>query len=163
MLSCVTIDAEDVAIDAEVVVGDADAVTIDVDAVAADAGDVAKGAGRHLVSVATLPPDFVELAAFAVTNHTALARPASLPPAEMRDLMQFAAAFDAVADEFEMMCRFIRHSAAAARPKAGHEALTVYLLIQRLAKRPETADLAPIAETMRRALGKRIRKGKGRG
>jgi hypothetical protein len=36
---------------------------------------------------------------------------------------------------------------------AGSEALTTYALAQRLAKRPETADLVPHVDDMRRALG----------
>jgi len=46
--------------------------------------------------------------------------------------------------------------------KAGTEALTTYSLAQRLAKRPETAGLAPHVEDMRIALGNFGRKPKAK-
>ena len=55
----------------------------------------------------------------------------------------------------EALALFIRHSATAAKNKGGSDALTTYVLTRRLAKRPETADLAPQAEAMSRALGRR--------
>ena len=57
----------------------------------------------------------------------------------------------------EAFAQFVRHSVTAARNKAGSEALTTYALAQRLAKRVETAHLAPYVADMRRALG-RVRK-----
>ena len=62
--------------------------------------------------------------------------------------------------KLEALAHFIRHSVALARNKAGSDALTTYALAQRLAKRPETADLAPHVDDMRNALGARIRKAK---
>ena len=42
----------------------------------------------------------------------------------------------------------------------GSEALTTYILAQRLSKRPETADLLPHVEDMAKALGRGSRKAK---
>ena len=117
---------------------------------------------RSLVSVSTLPPEFIDLAASAVLNHPALVRGEAASPAEVRDLMEFARAYEAVADEFEMMAIFVRHSIATARNQAGHEALTTYALARTLGRQARTADLKQVAATLRQALGKRARKPKAK-
>lgn len=117
----------------------------------------AKGDGRKLTSAATVPAQFVELTAVAVTNNAVLVRPESLDAVGLRDLLAFADAYGPVADELEMLAHFLRHSVASARNKAGSVALTTYSLAGRLAKRPETAYLAPLVEAMSRALGRRRR------
>ena len=76
--------------------------------------------------------------------------------------MSFADAYEPVADELEAFAHFIRHSVISARNTAGSDALTTYALAQRLAKRPESADLAPHVDDMRRALGNRGRKAKAK-
>ena len=121
-----------------------------------------KDAGRRLASVASLPQQFIELAAVAVKNSATLVRGGGADPVQLRDLMNFAEAYAPVADELEALAHFIRHSVALARNKAGNDALTTYALAQRLAKRPETADLAPHVDDMRNALGARVRKAKSR-
>ena len=121
-----------------------------------------KAGGRPLVSAATLPPEFILLAAAAVENNAVLARPNGAPPDQMRDWMDFAKAYDVVAEEFENMAKFVRHSAALARNKAGREALITYALASRLAKQPETGELHGIADSLRHALGKRARKPKAK-
>jgi hypothetical protein len=107
---------------------------------------------QRMIKAASVPPEFVELSAVAVKNTTPLAGGGALPPELTRDLMSFADAFDPVADELEALAQFIRHSTLAARHKAGSGALTTYALAKVLAKRPETADLAPHVADMRRAL-----------
>ena len=107
---------------------------------------------RRLSRAASVPPQFVELTAVAVKNSSALVRGGGADPTEIRDLMSFAEAYGPVADEHEALAQFIRHSIAAAKNKAGSDALTTYALARRLAKRPENADLAPHVEDMRRAL-----------
>lgn len=111
----------------------------------------------RLSSAASVPPEFVELTAVAVTNEQALVRGDAATPAEMRDLMSYADAYAPFADELEAFARFVRHSVTAARNIAGSEALTTYALTQRLAKQRKTAHLATYADAMRRALG-RVRK-----
>ena len=114
-----------------------------------------KGASRKLVSAATVPPQFVELTAVAVKNSETLVRKGGADPAELRDLMSYAEAYEPLADELEALAQFVRHSVIAARHKAGSDALTTYALAQVLATRSETADLAPHVADMKRALGKR--------
>ena len=118
-----------------------------------------RGEASRLSNAASVPPEFVELSAVAVKNSTALVRGGALDPDQTRDLMTFADAYDPLADELEALAQFIRHSTLAARNKAGSEALMTYAVSKRLAKRPETADLAPHVADMRRALG-RTRKAK---
>jgi hypothetical protein len=109
---------------------------------------------HRLSSAASVPPEFIEIANVAVTNENALVRGEASTPAEVRDLVQYAAAYEPVADELEALAHFVRHSVIAAKNKAGTEALTTYALAQRLAKRPEGAHLAPYVADMRRALGR---------
>jgi len=111
---------------------------------------------RRLVTAASLPPEFVELAAMVVKNNTALAV-GGLGADAMRDLASFANAYSPVADEFQAMGHFLRHSTTAARNKAGYAALVVYEVAKRLAKTPEHADLVPYVADMSRALGVRDR------
>ena len=112
----------------------------------------------QLSTVASLPPEFIEISAMAVRNSLALVRGGSTDPATVRDLMNFGDAYVAVPDELEALAQFIRYSIAAAKHKAGLEALTIYSLAKRLAKRPENADLAPLVADMRRALGTRFKR-----
>ena len=115
---------------------------------------VAKGETRRLINAAAVSPQFVELTAVAIANSPYLVRGGSPDADGLRDLLAFADAYGPVADELVALAHFIRHSVIAAKNKAGSAALTTYVLAQRLAKRPETADLAPHAEAMGRALGR---------
>ena len=121
-----------------------------------------RNAGRQLASAASLPQQFVDLTALAIRNNEELARGGNFGPPEMHDMASFADAYEPVADEYEAMALFVRHSVRAARNKAGSEALTTYALAKRLAKRPETASLAPHVQDMRIALGSRGRKAKSK-
>jgi len=114
---------------------------------------------QRLIFNASVPPVFVELSASAVKNSLPLVRGGDADPAQTRDLMNFAEAYGPLADELEALAQFIRHSIIAAKSRAGGQALTTYALAKALAKRPETADLAPHVADMRRALG-RTRKAK---
>jgi hypothetical protein len=114
-----------------------------------------KGATQKLISAAAVPPQFIELTAVAVTNSDLLVRKGGADPAQLRDLLSYAEAYEPLADELEELAQFVRHSVITARHKAGSDALTTYALAQVLAKRAETADLAPHVADMKRALGKR--------
>jgi hypothetical protein len=109
--------------------------------------------GQRLSRAASVPAPFVELTAVAVKNSQALVRGGGADPAQIRDLMSYAEAYGPCADELEAFAHFLRHSVNAAKNKAGSDALTTYALAQRLAKRPENAELAPHVDDMRRALG----------
>jgi hypothetical protein len=119
-----------------------------------------KSGRQTLNSLASLPAPFIELTAMARTNSVSLVRGGATTPAETRDLMAYGDAYNPVADELEAMAQFIRYSIAAAKAKAGVEALTTYALARRLARRPEHADLAPHVADMRRALGNRGKRSK---
>lgn len=108
----------------------------------------------RLQSAASVPPEFVELTAMAVANENALVRGGAATPAQVRDLMHYADAYDPYADELDALAQFVRHSVTAARHAAGSEALTTYSLARRLAKKPEHAALVPRVADMRRALGR---------
>src|ERR1019366_6937300 len=113
-----------------------------------------KGASRRLNKTASVPKKFVELTAVAVRNNATLVRPSGQDLAQDRDLASYAEAYPAVADELEAQAHFLRHSIAAAKSKVGSSALTTYAVARVLAKRPETADLLPHVEDMKKALGR---------
>ena len=106
-----------------------------------------------LAAAASVSPQFVEASASAMANEKVLERP-NVTPDEMRDLMSYADAYGPVADEYEAMGQFLRHSISAARNVAGSEALATYHNAKRLAKIPRYAGLAVYVADMRRALGK---------
>ena len=108
----------------------------------------------RLNNAASVPPEFVELTAVALTNERSLVRGDAATPAGMRDLRSYASAYAPFADELEAFAKFVRHSVNYARNQAGIEALTIYALAKRLAKRPATAHLLPHVADMRRALGR---------
>ena len=109
---------------------------------------------QRLSSAASVPPEFIELTNVAIANQRALVRSEGVTPAEIRDLVSYADAYDPLADELEASAQFLRHSVKAARNIAGSEALTTYALAQRLARQRKTAYLAPHVADMRRALGR---------
>jgi len=121
-----------------------------------------KNAGRQLAAAASVPPPFVDLAALAIRNNEELTRGGNSGSVQMRDKMDFADAYDPVADELEALAHFVRHSVRVARNSAGSNALMTYSMAQRLAKRPETAALAPHVADMKSALGPRGRKAKAK-
>ncbi len=121
-----------------------------------------KGASRRLNKTASVPKKFVELTAVAVRNNATLVRPSGQDLAQDRDLASYAEAYPAVADELEAQAHFIRHSVAVAKSKVGSSALTTYAVARLLAKRPETADLLPHVEDMKKALGARGRNPKSK-
>jgi len=122
----------------------------------------AKGASQKLAKAASVPSRFIDLAALAIRNNEELARGGSTDQPQLLDLASFAEAFAPLADELEAMALFVRHTVRAASNRAGSESLTTYALAQRLAKRPETASLAPHVEDMRIALGKPVRKARSK-
>ena len=114
-------------------------------------------ATQRLSPAASVPPEFIELTNVAAANEPDLVRNQSPSPAEVRDLVSYADAYDPLADEVEAFAQFLRHSVTAARNIAGSEALTRYSLAQRLSRQRKTAHLAAYVADMRRALG-RVRK-----
>lgn len=116
--------------------------------------------GRQLASAASVPPQFVEMSASAMTNSSALVNGASETPDAVRDLINYAEAYTVVAEEAEALGKVVRHSVAVAKNKAGRHALNAYAQARRLAKQPETAELKPVADALRRTLGRKGKKSK---
>jgi hypothetical protein len=116
----------------------------------------------RLGRVASLPPEFIDLTSMATRNNEDLARGGDSGPDDIEDLNRYAEAYGPLADELEAMALFVRHSVRAAKNQAGSKALMTYAMAKRLAKRPETASLAPHVEDMRRALGSPRRKAKAK-
>jgi len=121
-----------------------------------------RDARRRLSVAASVPPEFIELASMAVKSHAPLVRGGGQDLAQNSDLKSFAEAYGPLGDELEALTSFVKHSVTKAMNTVGSEALTTYALARRLSKRPESADLIPHVDAMRKALGKRIRKSKSK-
>jgi len=113
---------------------------------------VVPGNARQLVATANLSPEFMELTNAALREREELGRK-GVEPDELRDLAGYAFAYGPVADAMERLAIEMRHSVNTARSKAGSEALLTFEVTRRLAVRPEHADLAPLVQDMRQALG----------
>src|SRR3954463_10774934 len=114
-----------------------------------------RAARRRLARAASVPLQFIDLTSMATRNNEDLARGGNSGPDQIKDLTSYAEAYGPLADELEAMALFVRHSVRTAKNQAGSNALMTYAMAQRLAKRPETASLAPHVEDMRRALLRR--------
>ena len=117
---------------------------------------------QRLVTAASVPPEFIDLTSMATRNNEDLARGGNSGPDKTEDLRSYAEAYGPLADELEAMALFVRHSVRAAKHQAGSNALMTYAMAKRLAKRPETASLAPHVQDMRRALASPRRKAKAK-
>jgi len=116
---------------------------------------------RRVVAAASVSPEFVKLMATAISTSPDLERKTSNPN-RVRDLMEYADAYAALADEFEVAARFLRYSIRLARSQAAGEALSAYALAKHLATQPATGELAPYVAEMGRVLGVRARLTNGR-
>jgi hypothetical protein len=113
---------------------------------------------REMATVGSLPPEFVEAATNSRSVGPELLHATPVPPEKVRDLIVYANAYDALADQLEGLTRFIRQRTAEAKHIAGSEALATYAFAQRLARHPSTRHLSSEVETMRAALGARFRR-----
>lgn len=120
-----------------------------------------KAEEKRVIATASLPPEFVELAATATRTSADLRREATVPN-RARNLLEYADAYSPVADELEAAAHILRHSIKVARSEAGSEALATYSLAKSLVRQPSMSDLVPHVEDMRRALGVQARLAKGR-
>jgi hypothetical protein len=118
-----------------------------------------RAATLRLVSRASVPPEFVDVTANAIATNPELQRPSATPEA-LRDLMDYAAAYTAVADELEVTTLFLRYSIQVAKSHAGTETLATLELAKRLSKRADMAHLVPYVDDMSRALKARARMAK---
>jgi len=114
------------------------------------------GATRRLNNTASIAPEFVTLTTVVARKAEALGV-GGPNVGWMRERMEFADAYGPVAEELEAIAQLLRHSIAAARNEAVSAALLVYEMTKRLAKLPETAELAPHVADMQRVLGVRAR------
>jgi len=113
---------------------------------------VVPGNARQIVFAANVSPAFMELTNAALAEREELGRK-GVEPDQLRDLAMYAVVYGPVADALERLAIEMRHNVNTARSKAGSEALMTYAVTQRLAVRPEHADLAPLVQDMRQALG----------
>jgi hypothetical protein len=111
-------------------------------------------ATARLNGAAGVPPAFIETTNVAVANQPVLVRTEGATPAQIRDMVAYADAYEPLADNLEALSKWVRHSTKLARSTAGTEALTTYALAQRLAKRPGNGALVPYVADMRRTLGR---------
>ena len=111
---------------------------------------------QRLSVTASVSPEFVQLSAVVAKKAESLGI-GGPNAAWMRDRLAFADAYGPVADEFDAMAQFLRHSIVAAQSDAGSAALMVYENAKRMAKRSKTSELAPYVADLSRALGQRAK------
>jgi hypothetical protein len=117
--------------------------------------------GKGLATAASVSPEFVEATALARTNTPELVHGGAIPPEKLRELVTFASAYEAFANELDSLSSFVRLRVRQAKNVAGSEALTTYNLARRLAARPGMSQLKSQVASMRQALGRRfVRKAK---
>src|SRR5947209_1911835 len=73
---------------------------------------VPQATNRALVAAGSVPSEFIEAAANSRTVTPELLHGAAVPPDKLRELVSFANAYDAVADQLEGLARFIRQKTA---------------------------------------------------
>jgi hypothetical protein len=90
-----------------------------------------RAARQRLGRVASLPPEFIDLASMATRNNEDLARGGNSGPDDTEDLNRYAEAYGPLADELEAMALFVRHSVRVAKNHAGSNALMTYAMARR--------------------------------
>ena len=114
---------------------------------------VQPGKRRSVITLKSVPPEFIEQSNAAMKNEPLLVR-GGVDPDHMRDLVRYATAYGPVADALEAAAKEMRESVDSAQAKAGTESLTTYNVAARLSRRPDGAHLGTLVQTMRLALGR---------
>ena len=102
----------------------------------------------------TVPVEFIADVASIVEETPELDSVRRLIPAEARDVLQFLAAFEPAANRVAILLQTLRFTMRAKKAKVADEALQVYFLAKRYARRRSGAAIAERAAVMRRSLGR---------
>lgn len=115
-------------------------------------GFAAKGRRLKISSKAALPDTFLDAAAVACDASPKLAAASGITGAEIRDTINFAAAFRSVAQELQLLGRGLEDTIAERRALAGTHSLRAYDLAKRMNAPEERELLIPHLANMERAL-----------
>ncbi len=110
---------------------------------------------RKLVVNAGVPDVFIAIAGANLVKSPELGTGIGANAAELRDVMNYAIAFGTVSQASAAWAAAVEHSVTEARHKAGTDALNVYALAKRLAKKPGYEWLVPVVAEMQHALGRK--------
>jgi hypothetical protein len=108
---------------------------------------------RKLIANASVPLELIEMVSVNLVKAPQIAVDGAQGE-KLRDLMQRAMSFTAVADDLDQTSAAARHTVTDLRHQAGSIALDVYANAKRLAQRPGNGDLIPLVEGMQQALGR---------
>lgn len=108
---------------------------------------------RKLIANASVPLELIEMVSVNLVKAPQIAVDGAQGE-KLRDLMQRAMSFTAVADDLDQTSAAARHTVTDAHHQAGTIALNVYANAKRMARQPENAELIPLVEGMQKALGR---------
>jgi hypothetical protein len=110
---------------------------------------------KKLIVNANVPDAFLELASSSLMTSPQLAAGIGADPNELRDVVKYALSFGPVVSRSAAWTTALDHSVTDARHKAGTDALNVYALAKRLAKKPGYEWLIPVVADLQKALGRK--------
>jgi hypothetical protein len=113
-----------------------------------------KHASKRMITLASVPIEFIYQVTSAVKNEPELTGKGIAGHDELRDLTEFGIAFTGVAHEMEWTTKATQHTVMDAMATAAAEALNIYALAKRLARKPGNGHLIPVVEKMRESLGR---------
>jgi hypothetical protein len=110
---------------------------------------------KKLTINASVPDALITIASSNLITSPYLATGIGADANELRDTMEYALAFGNVSKRSAAWTAAVQHSVTDARHKAGTDALNVYALAKRLAKKPGHEELVPVVAEMQKALGRK--------
>lgn len=110
------------------------------------------GADRAIDASAAVSDDFISAVATASDGAPSMAMAASITGDELRDAIEFAAAFTAFADELELATRAARYTIKVERAAAGMKALRAYQIVKGLNRSLSNGALVPLIDNVSKAL-----------
>lgn len=108
----------------------------------------------RLAMSASVPDPFLEMTAHAMEQQQKLASAGNTTPAVLRDTIVVSEAYNALADELEMLTRGVRDTTRLLRSEAGTEALRVYAVAQKLTRARDSEKQVRWLDKMRQALNR---------
>jgi hypothetical protein len=110
---------------------------------------------KRLIVNANVPDAFLAILSSALITSPQLAISVGTDAIELRDVVNYALSFGPVVKRSADWTAALDHSVTDARHKAGTDALNVYALAKRLAKKPGYEWLIPVVANLQKALGRK--------
>jgi hypothetical protein len=109
-------------------------------------------ADRAIDASAAVTDDFIGAVATASDGAPSMAVAASITGDELRDVIEFASAFNGLGDELELATRAVRYTIKVERAAAGMKALRAYQIAKGLNRSLSNGALVPLIDNISKAL-----------